>query len=440
MPSYPLFKTLSKKIGGCCIVCILIFMTFSPILESTTITDEQGFKSDFLTNKSNSFYSAGVQAGQDYYPMYQLLQKYSQFGTNDKVTDGEITSDLIMLQEQYPFFYDELLGLSSSTHLSVHQLLAIQRFLQVSLGGACTTTLSTGPATKENQTYLTQNFDMGGDFNHYPLVTIFTTKIFLRNLHFNKINTLRYRYAYWGIPVLYEVYVLNEQGLGFGGNGLRLTTNMSRVIDSGSGMAIYELERLTMMTCQNVTEVAQLWKTTERASGSHGLTYPNFWDNSITMWCDKYGGILSIEQMHDYIVCVFGNMTEITKTKPGILWHANNHQWLDPNLTGSVTPDEGFLWQQTYLRAARARQLLEDNYGNITLDVCINITRDHGGGTNPKGKDSCDICSHTDANCRAQTLFSWIIDAKHFTVYWAPGGSPCKHTLQNQNLTNIFKT
>ena len=175
---------------------------------------------------------------------------------------------------------------------------------------------------------------------------------------------MKYKYAFCGIPILDEWLFLNEKGLGFGGNGMGITKNESRYIDEGPGMSTYMLERLTMMTCKNVSEVAKLWKNMERASGTY-RDWPHHFDNSISVWCDREGGILMIEQTHNHIITVFGNSTEITGASEDVLWHANHHQWLDPNLTGSLFPSE---YSSSGMRAERARELLEENYGNITLE------------------------------------------------------------------------
>ena len=136
-----------------------------------------------------------------------------------------------------------------------------------------------------------------------------------------------------------------------------------------------------MMTCKNVSEDAKLWKNNQRASGTY-RTWPHFWDNSMSVWRDQEGGILMVEQTHNHILTVFGNSTEITGAPEGMLWHANIHQWLDPNLTGSMFREDA---RSSPLRADRAYELLMDNYGNITLDVYKGITRDHGGGYDRNG-------------------------------------------------------
>jgi hypothetical protein len=158
------------------------------------------------------------------------------------------------------------------------------------------------------------------------------------------------------------------------------------------------------------------------------------YDGSSSCFCDKEGGILAIEQTHHYIITVFGNSTDITGAPEGILWHANHHQWLDPNLTGSVFPSEN---PSSAFRAQRARELLEQQYGNITLEVCKEITRDHGGGFDPEGKDSGDICRHPDKNSRKITAFSWIILPKDLTVYWTHR-SPCKSVFLKHDFSRIF--
>ena len=164
----------------------------------------------------------------------------------------------------------------------------------------------------------------------------------------------------------------------------------------------------------------------------------HFWDNSASVWCDKDGGILVIEQTHNYIRTVFGNSTEITGAPSNILWHANNHQWLNPNLTGSIINGENNKANSSYMRAERARTILENNYGKITLWTCKKITRDHKGGTQKNRKDSYDICRHPDENLVSLTIFSWIIAPKDLTVYWTYH-SPCNSIFHKHDFSWVFR-
>jgi hypothetical protein len=159
------------------------------------------------------------------------------------------------------------------------------------------------------------------------------------------------------------------------------------------------------------------------------------YDGSSSCFCDREGGILIIEQTHNYIITVFGNSTEITGASEGILWHANHHQWLDPNLTGSVYPNE---YPSSGLRAERTHELLNDAYGNITLETCKTIARDHGGGFDMNGKDSGDICRHPDNASSKITAFSWIIMPKDLTVFWTHT-SPCKGIFFKHDFSKIFE-
>ncbi|MCD6571647.1 MAG: hypothetical protein J7K62_00035, partial [Thermoplasmata archaeon] len=134
---------------------------------------------------------------------------------------------------------------------------------------------------------------------------------------------------------------------------------------------------------------------------------------------------------------VYRNSTDITKTYNDILWHANHHQFLDPNLTGSVYPWEENVDQSTFLRAKRAVELLEKNYGNITIDTIKEIMRDHNGGTDKNGRDSSDICRYPDKNGSYATVVSWIIQPKEMILYFAHN-TPDKTRYQRIDLADVF--
>ena len=68
-------------------------------------------------------------------------------------------------------------------------------------------------------------------------------------------------------------------------------------------------------------------------------------------------------------------------------------------------------------RADRSHDLLMENYGNITLDVCKNITRDYQGGSKKDRRDSRDICKYPDKEDGGITAFAWIIHPQDYSVY-----------------------
>lgn len=414
------------------IMIVLLFLglsTSSSIASNSEIVEKLSVENDYINiNIKNSkilcynseelllsSYKYGEKMGDKYFLMYQFLNKLFSLYNKEKATKilEKVNNQKNLLNKYCEYFLEELKGLSQATHIPINRLISLQHFISQHIHGQCTITGSTHPATKNNQTYITQNWDIYSFSPLKPLTRFFT---FFPRIHDDKSN---YSYVFLGVPVLYEIPLLNEKGLGFGAAALSLTENESRYIDEGEGIPIYYLELMTMKFCSNITEVANLWSSVNRSSDPK-LRYPRFWDYDITLWADKEGGILMIEQTTNHLLFATGNSTEITNTSPGILWHANHHQWLKPNETGSQYP-----WESTSgLRASRALELLEKYNGSITLKECMNITRDHGGGTDPNKEDSSDICRKGDRHCWWTTAFAWIVQPKNLTVYWTHN-RPC---------------
>ena len=383
---------------------------------------------------SNSPYDYGFKAGKRFRQEYRLFEIIARLKSN--IDKKMVEKQIGIMERHYPFFLEELRGLSDSLSIQLEKVVSCQMSLHSIfdklLNEECTMTLSSGKSTKNNITFLTLNVDSRTD-SMVNKIIISMLRLFTMKPRIARVNTLCYKYVYFGIPVLYEWPLMNEKGLGFCATGLPLTENDSRYIDEGEGVSTYMLERLTLMTCKNVSEVARLWKSIERSSGPDE-SWPHFWDNSASGWCDREGGILIIEQTHNHIITVFGNSTEITGGPEGILWHANHHQWLDPNLTGSKFPDE---YESSKLRAERARELLETNYGMINYGICKKITRDYKGGSNPDDYDSSDICRYPDEDYPAGTVFSWIIQPESLTIFWTHS-VPNKSRFYYYNFSTIF--
>ena len=415
----------------------------SKILENSSSLNRffysyQNHNNDFSNNVepvnylcASSHYDYGLKVGKRFRLQFKLLDIFSCKIKNNQFDKTDIKNHINVIQEHYPFYFEELRGLSDSLGLKIERILSISNFLSKFIESSCTTTLSTGIATKNNETFVTQNLDNGVSGNLINKIADIIILILFRlssyKLFVVKINTLRYRYAFFGIPIIREYPVINEMGLGFGMNGIKFTDNESRTKDTGPGLVSFQIARLASMTCKNVTEVASLFKSIERCSDEDGC--------DSFAWCDKDGKILMIEYTHNYIINVYGNSTNITNSSKNILWHTNHHLWLDSNLTGSVFPEE---YPSSSLRASRAREMLEESYGNITLDTCKKITRDHKDGFNQNKKDSGDICRHLDKNDGHVTSFSFIVQPKKMTVYWTHR-SPCRSLYWKYNLSKIFE-
>jgi len=441
-----------KKILVIFIVLLLLGINLLSSIDSRKINtnikmffEAKSKTSVFYINASSS-YDYGWKAGIQFSLQYKLLDLLLFFTKKAKVSSTYIENQINTMEQFCPSFIEELKGLSDSTGIKVERLIAAQIIFHSFLGGACTVTASTGNATKNNETYLTENFDSKFDnrntyrFNLFRFLMILIIRSYTwrwnRIINIARPGLQQYKYAFIGIPVIGETTLLNEKGLGYGGTGTHLTNNKSRYIDEGSGILPYLLSRHAMRTCKNVFEVANLFQNSKRAADKNKV-WPHDYDYDSFIYCDREGNILVIQQTHSHIITVFGNSTDITGASEGILWHSNHHQWLDANLTGSIYPGEEGVKNSSFVRAARARELLEMNYGNITLDVCKSITRDHGQGSNENGKDSWDICRHPDKNDFSVTLYSWIVVPKKMTVYWT-FGSPCISKFVERDFSKIF--
>ena len=417
-----------RKIFTLLLVFILLNIIQSPRVESGVISEKINDKIDDFVNdlfsitkvnyiEAENSYEYGLEVGKYFRPHFKIIKFISIFYDNSKFVDVDVEEEIEIIKEECPNFYQEMLGFSEGAKLSIAELFTLQNFIVnylANLWAECTTTISTGNATNKDQTFLTQNIDQNTGDGHlgYFLLRFFTIRPWVVN-----VKSMNYQYIFLGIPIIYEFPLLNEAGLGWGGNGLILTEEPDRLIDEGPGVASFVLERHTMMTCKNVSEVAEFWTNVKRASGTYRV-WPHFWDNAITHWVDKEGGILTIEQTHNYITTVFGNSTEITNSSEGILWHANHHQYLDPYLTGSVTEDEDL---HSKLRADRAKELLEENYGNISVNVAEGFTRDYKGGLDKYARDSADICRYADTADDWETVMTWVLQPKNGMIYFTRG-------------------
>jgi len=419
-----------------CKKIITLTITILLICASTTIiSSSRNLNISPKILKNNNYYCYGFNSGKNNLIKYKLIDLMVKF-VKSNISESQVKNQIQYCSKYFPFFLDELKGLSDSLNIKLEKLihiqLTLQKFFNKIISQECTVTLSTGNATKQNATFLTQNYD--SNLKYFSnLVGLFLMRFFTFFPKVVRYNTIGYKYVYIGIPVLYEIPIINEKGLGFVQPGTGLVDNKS-MIDVGPGMSTYLLDRLTMMICKNVSEVADLWAEMTRSSG-YNENWPHFWDNSVPCWGDKKGGILAIEQTHNYSIFVFGNSTNITCAPEGILWHANHHQWLDPNLTGTIFSEED---SSSALRAERARELLEDNYGKITIETCKSICRDHGGGWDKNAKDSGDICRHPDSYSNSITAFSWIIEPKNLTVYISHR-CPCNSKYTKHDFSDIFQ-
>ena len=433
---------MNKKIVATLLICFIISNSMIVLADNTidttndfdeweqisenykkSIKDDDSYFSDSLD--LSSFYEIGFKTGKEEYHMFKLINFLIQLTHLKKIDKQEINIQVEGLTDEQSFFYEELRGLSDAVDIPIERLISIKNFLHSTMSKRCTITASTGAATKYNETFLTQNIDSNlGDFAVNFIWSILSAKLRVKR------QSLRYRYVYFGIPILFEFPIMNEKGLGWGDTYIPHTENESRFVDKGPGVFgdAWGIEwiRLIIMTCENVSDTVQFYKGNLKPK-----TETAFWSD---VWCDKNDGIIMIEMTNSYLATAYRNSTDITQSREDILWHVNHHQYLDSNLTGSILPSE---CPDSVIREKRAHELLLDNYGNITIDVCKKICRDHKGGYDPDKKDSADICRHPDKNSLALTRVSWIVQPKNLTVYYTRG-PPCSFRYIKCDFSKIF--
>lgn len=363
--------------------------------------------------KTSSF-DYGLNIGRRFKFHYYFIDFIVRFLKKVKIDKKTIQEQQNTLKNYFPSALNEFEGLSASTHIKLERLIYLHNFLHYILGDNCTNILATGKATKDNNTFLIQNLD--GNIVEAIILRFFSLKICV----VKPFDSNSYRYAYFGIPILFEIPLLNEKGLGHGETAIICNKNRYKRTMDKDGIYINTLIRATMKTCKNVYEVASLWEKTKI-----GYSKKIGQVDQATAWCDKEGGILSIEVGPRMIKTVFGDSTETTGVKKGILWHARHHQWLNPLETGSVLPNE---LPTSLYNAERAKELLQLNYGNISIDTCKNIARDHGKG------EFDALCKHRTKKRPVLTIISYIIQPKDMAVYLTQG-SPCKSKFRKYILS-----
>jgi len=393
---------------------------------------------EFVPIEATSHENYGKESFEQRLELYTLL-KISADKTYDE-NEASIDENLSAWQNNSNFtdILDELEGIRymldkifKFESIPLGKVVNMGRFLALNFDfkKECTTTAASGTATyPPDQIFLHQNLDS-------DLIKALYFWLITKTCFIAKIDG-EFNYAFWQIPVLGEFVFLNEKGLGFGGNALGLDTSKNiNTSENLTAMPSLWLAKRTMMECERVTDpdevgedyhdVEDLWRDSDRASGTD-KTWPHGWDNQNNMWCDRFGGILTLEQMNDFFAAKTEN--PIWPDNPDILWHTNHHIWLDPNQTGSVTvtdekPGSG-------VRAKRAYELLNESYEELDYDKFVQIATDHEGGKNENKKDDYDIC-------RPSTMYSWIIQPDVENVSWTRG-MPCVNDFITFSFDDIF--
>ena len=147
------------------VVVILLAMTQMPAIISETLIENNerfltnSFDSRIICNNFESPYEYGEWVGEN------LAAWFSGFNFEDLIGEDNISIELEWLKsikdtcDIANFSYEELKGLADALDINIEDVVYLQKLMDSIVSEECTTTLSTIPATKNGETFLTKNMD-----------------------------------------------------------------------------------------------------------------------------------------------------------------------------------------------------------------------------------------------------------------------------------------
>ena len=160
---------MNKRLIILCIILLLFNTTLIPAMDSKTINLYNNIKKfgdepeiSAICLDASSPYDYGLKAGRLLRLQYKLIDLLARFTKKSDTGSGNIKEQIHYIEKYCPFFLEELKGLSVSTNIRLERLLTIHKLISSIFDGMCTTTLSTGVATKHNETFLTHTVTFPG--------------------------------------------------------------------------------------------------------------------------------------------------------------------------------------------------------------------------------------------------------------------------------------
>jgi hypothetical protein len=378
---------------------------------------------------ASSWYDHGRQEAAlllEHYAPYVRALMYRHRATLDGCHD-DAARHLMFLRERYPSMYERLHGIADGMDMPAVDVAAwCLRMPDVLLHpDACTATAVPGTETRDGEALLSWNLDL-----HYLFKTLFSRYLRPPPLVVCGMEGC-HRYVQIGVfPFLFGFGLLNERRLCY-------AAAMVRVNDTGEGLTSLELNQLAMQRCGTVGEVAMLYRDAERESGTGSPATAGGMTSSLnTLWADGEGGALLLEYTHRFFAARFGLVAE-----------TNHHQLLEPRLTGAPVNDGSFSNTSSYVRLARAYELLRQHRGRIDAAFLRDtVCADHGAGVVAGRPDLWDICRHTLHTpgfpwdvlrfCYG-TVCSLVVEPSRYVVHYCPG-HPCMVPFRTIELADLL--
>ncbi|MBM7856087.1 isopenicillin-N N-acyltransferase-like protein [Desulfohalotomaculum tongense] len=287
-----------------------------------------------------------------------------------------------------PQLIEFLKGESEGAGISFEEAFYLRSSFEVGLfygkiSGLCTSFAITGAATKNGKTMLGQNIDWTPGF---PM------------------DLLKIRYANGLEQLALSLggvleYTLNSAGLGMCAN-MTLTPMENYQLNIPIGCYLPKVMRQ-----KSISDALGILCQAARGIGYYHLA-------------NAGGNITGIESVFDDF--------NVLQPEKDILVHSNHY------LTERFKKGDWgyFLFPDSYLRVNRIQKLIEQNYGNITLKLMMEILSDHNNYPH-------SICRHIDEEkppeFHSETLASFIMVPEDRTMYISYG-NPCHYEYLEYKL------
>jgi len=313
----------------------------------------------------------------------KLMQVYTanEPTSNESSIIGAASRHIDMTKKYAPDLIEEIDGIAAGAGLPFEKVFFMNCYDELShyknrkeQVNGCTSFLACGLATADNRTYLGQGWDMSEFFK--PVII--------------SINSM----AYFGEKPksIFLTHPGIVGGAGINEYGLALIWNTVKALDEKPGVPVTLLIR-KVLDGKNLNDALKTLLNTPRASGFNYMVG------------NEYGGF-NIEAT--------GTREQITYVT-AIHSHANHYEDEVLRLDENKPPDKK---ANSYIRSGRMRQLLENYFGKIDLDICKNILCDHANY--PLG-----ICRHLvegETDSLTQSALIFIPEEK---LMLASDGPPC---------------
>lgn len=319
--------------------------------------------------------------------IHELYDRLISFHVDSSNTSSErsivgVSSRYIDSTQKYaPDLVEEIEGISDGAELQFEKVFFMNCYDEMSYYNktkdqvnGCTLFLAAGRATSDHRTYLGQGWDMKEFFK--PIII--------------KVNPAC---KDSGVKLIMLTHPGIVGGAGINDYGLSLVWSTVKAVDEETGLPVPLMIR-KVLEGKNLNDAVHTLLNTPRASG-FGFIVGN-----------EYGGF-NIEATG-----IKEHIHYITATRA----YANHYE---NELLRQYAINLQVRKSNTYIRSGRMRQLLENYFGNISLDVCKKILCDHANYP-------FSICRHLkpgESDSMSQSALIFIPDEK---VMYASDGPACE--------------